>query len=433
MTEERLSYREIALFFFPLLLNVQLMSISHTVINGALARLDDYVTALAGMSVAMVVHLFISSPSYQNHTVTIAVVRGRISLHGTLTFISLVAAYVAAMLFLIAYTRIGDLVLVRLLGVPEAVAEEARRALRIMALLPFFTGLRGFCQGLLIRSRRTGLVSLATGVRVGGLFIFLALGRHWFSGAQLGAFALVSCVMTETLAIAWLTRRVRPAIELPGAEKTLREILHYGFPLAYSSGLQQTIPLLISAIIGRFSDGPLALAAFGVIRGFLFLLAGPMRNLQQAYMTLVRHPLDNRTLLRFSVILATALGILVLLTAGPLNTPILGGLLGVETDLRSYLRGALAACALFPLFYSMTNLLRGWFSGADLTAHLGRSTFFKSGFLLLAWWPLVTWPPALPGIVTGILLLLSAEFLEVFYLYLQRRRQPAEIRHRAPL
>ena len=84
-----LRQREIALFFFPLLLNVQLMSVSHTFINGALARLEDYVTALAGMSIAMVVHLFIASPSYQNHTITIAMVRGRRSLRGVLIFVGL--------------------------------------------------------------------------------------------------------------------------------------------------------------------------------------------------------------------------------------------------------------------------------------------------------------------------------------------------------
>ena len=76
------------------------------------------------------------------------------------------------------------------------------------------------------------------------------------------------------------------------AERSAAEIFRFAFPLAYSSCLQQTIPLLIAAIIGRLSDGALALAAFGVIRGFLFLLAGPMRNLQQAYLTLVDGAVD---------------------------------------------------------------------------------------------------------------------------------------------
>jgi hypothetical protein len=432
LTEQRLTYREISLFFFPLLLNVQLMSISHTIINGALARLDNYVTALAGISVAMVVHLFISSPSYQNHTVTMAMVRGRRSLFGVLLFILLIAIYVSLMLGLIAYSALGDLVLVSLLGIPPEVAEEARKALMVMTFLPFFTGMRGFSQGMLIRARRTGLVSFATGVRVGGLFFFLFIGTLWFAGAQLGAFALVSCVVTETLVISWLAWRVHPPLQRGGGEKSTADILRYALPLAYSSCLQQTIPLLISAIIGRLHDGALALAAFGVIRGFLFLLAGPMRNLQQTYMTLVKTVTDYRTLVHFSIGLSLVLGGIILLTAGPLHELILGRLLGVAPDLRDYLRLSLAACALFPFMYSVTNLLRGWFSGAEQTARLGRSTLMKSGFLLLAWWPLVTLQLPLPGIVIAIALLLCAEALEAVYLYRQRQRQPAAVRQLAP-
>lgn len=433
MNEKGLTTREIAFFFFPLVLNVQLMSISHTIINGALARLDDYITALAGMSVALVVHLFIASPSYQNHTITIAMVRGRKSVIGVLIFISLVALYVAVMLSLIALTPLGDLVLIKLLGTPADVVIEAKKALYILAFLPFFTGIRGFCQGLIIRARKTSLVSLATGVRVAALFIFLMVGHKWFYGAQFGAFALVSCVITETLVIAWLAWKTHIPFKEGEAEKTTREILRYSFPMAYSSCLQQTIPLLISSIIGRLSDGALALAAFGVIRGFLFLLAGPMRNLQQAYLTLVKTMEDNRTLLRFSLFLSLSLGLLVLLTAGPLNRFFLGQLLGVEVDLRHYLQLPLAACAVFPFFYGLTNLLRGWFAGADQTGQLVRSTFLKSGFLLVLWWPLVASQPPVSGIAIAIGLLLAAEVLESLYLYYQRQQQPVEIRHAAPL
>ena len=433
MSDARLSLKEISLFFFPLFLNVQLMSISHTVINGALARLEDYVTALAGMSVALIVHLFVASPSYQNHTVTIAMVRGRQSLRGVLIFIGLVASYVAVMLSLIAFTPLGELLLIKLLGTPPQVAQEARNALYLLVLLPFFTGFRGFCQGLIIQARRTSLVSLATGVRVAALFGYLAIGQDWFAGAQLGAFALVSCVITETLVIALFAWRVHLPLDRGEQEKSTGEILRYSFPLAYSSCLQQTIPLLISSIIGRLADGALALAAFGVIRGFLFLLAGPMRNLQQVYLTLVKTVADYQVLVRFNVIVATGMGLLVLLTAGPLNELILGQLLGVETELRLYLRLPLATCALFPIFYGACNLLRGWFAGAHQTGQLGRSTMLKSGFLMLLWWPLVHLQPAISGISIGIGLLLAAEIVETLYLRLQRQRQPESIRRLAPL
>ena len=53
-TAPRLTMREVGWFFFPLLLNVQMMSISHSVINAALARVSDAITALAAFAVAMV-------------------------------------------------------------------------------------------------------------------------------------------------------------------------------------------------------------------------------------------------------------------------------------------------------------------------------------------------------------------------------------------
>ncbi|MEJ2199900.1 MAG: MATE family efflux transporter [Desulfuromonadaceae bacterium] len=417
MSSRPLGMREISLFFFPLLLNIQLMSISHSIINGALARLDDFVTALASFSVAMVLHLFVASPSYQNHTVTIAMVRGRQSLIGTAVFVVLVACYVSVALALMAFTPVGTFLLETVLGVNQDIARGAREVLSILALLPFFTGFRGFFQGLVIRARRTSLVSFATGVRVAVLFLLLATGTPWFKGPALGAFALLGCIMVETALVAFFAWRCH----LPASgeeEKTTGQILRYAFPLAYSSCLQQTIPLLINAIIGRLADGELALAAFGVIRGFIFLLAGPMRNLQQAYLTLVTNRADYRVLIRFFLWVGCGMGLLMFLTAFPLNHWILGRIMGIETGLRHYIAWPMAGCTIFPLLYGAANLLRGFFAGA----HLGRSTLFKSLFLAGCWGLSLLLPLPVPGIALAVALLLSAETLEAWYLLRQRRR-----------
>lgn len=422
MSRPLLQQREIALFFFPLLLNVQLMSVSHSIINAALARLDDFVIALASFSVAMVIHLFVASPSYQNHTVTIAMVRGRRSLRGTVIFVLLVAGYVTVVLALLAHTGLGDFVLRRLLGVDAEIAAGAREVLSFMVFLPLFTGFRGLFQGLVIRARRTALVSFATGVRIGALGLLLWLGARWFAGPGLGAFALLGCIVVETALMGWFAWRCRLPPDT-AAEKDLRQILRYAFPLAYSSCLQQTIPLLINAILGRLADAALALAAFGVIRAFMFLLAGPMRNLQQAYLTLVHNPRDYAELVRFFLRVGLGMGAITLAIAFPLNRPILGTVMGIAPELRTYLRLPLAACAVFPLLYGAANLLRGYFAGAHQTAELGRSTFYKALFTL-ACWPLITLTPhSLPGVFVGVLLLLSAELVEAGYLRRQRTTQ----------
>jgi len=301
------------------------------------------------------------------------------------------------------------------------VARGAREALGLLVFLPFITGFRGLCQGLVIRARRTALVSFATAIRIAMLFVFLWIGQFWFSGTRVAAFALLGCVGTETLVVAFCAWRVR----LPAEEddvRTFAEIVRYGLPLAYSSGLQQTVPLLINAIISRLPDGTLALAAFGVIRGFLFLLAGPMRNLQQAYLTLVRTPEDNAPLVRFFLLVSGGMAILMLLIAWPCNALVLGEIMGLDAQMRLYIAWPLTACALFPLLYGAANLLRGWFSGAHLTGKLGRSTFYKA-LLMLAFWPLIVVPPLpFPGIAIAIFLLLAAEAGEAGYLYRQRRR-----------
>lgn len=422
MIEQKLTLREISLFFFPLMLNVQFMSVSHSFINAALARQQDPITALAAFSVAMVLHMFVAAPSYQNQAITIAMVRGRKSLRATWIFVMIVAVYVALLLAALAWTPVGDWVLYRFLGVEEKVAVEVKAVLAILVPLPFLTGARGLLQGLNIQARRTGLVSVATGIRIGALLVFLALGAPWLSGARLAAVALLGCIAVETAFAWWFAVSCR--IHHHNAdEHSLSDIIRFSLPLALSSSLQYTVPLVINAIISRLPDGPLALAAFGVIRGFLFLLAGPLRNLQQAYQTLIRRGEDYPVLVSFHRRVSGALAALLLLTAYPLNGPILGTVMGLDAEMRAYIALPLACCALFPIFHGAANLLRGVFTHSHQTGVLGRATLYKLIYLLLCWVFLLLVPLPVPGVAIAIFLIVSAEFYELIYLR-QRCPQP---------
>jgi hypothetical protein len=349
-------------------------------------------------------------------------VRGRQSLCATAWFITLMSTLIALLLALLAFTPVGGFVLLNLLGVTAEVAKGARAVLAILVPLPFVTGLRGFAQGLVSQTRRTGLISFATGVRIGALFLVLWLGHGHFTGARLGAVALLGCVVTETLLISWFAWRV---YRFPGEgaeEHDFAGVVRFAWPLVSSSGLQQAVPLIINAIISRFPDGTLALAAFGVVRGFIFLLAGPMRNLQQACLTLLRQADDYRVMARFADRVSLALGLLTLLIAGPLNTPVLGDIMGLDATLRGYIRWPLAACALYPWLIGVTHLQRGWFSAEHLTGLVGRATLYKVLLLLACWPPLAFLPPLAAGTTVAITLLVGAELFEAWYLHARRRR-----------
>lgn len=412
---------EISLFFFPLLLNVQLMSVSHTIINAALARVDDYIIALASFSVAMVVHLLFASPSYQNHTITIAIVRGKRSLRGMVICVLLIAAYVSVMLNLIAHTFLGDLFLQSVLGVSPEVADGAKRTLTLLALLPFFTGFRGLFQGLVIRARRTNLVSLATGVRVIALLGWLHVGQRWFHGPELGAFALLLCIVLETSLMGLFAWRCHVPLNSNDAdEKTTTEILRFALPVAFSSGLQQTIPVVINAIISRLPDANLALASFGVIRALLFMLSGPMRNLQQVYLTLIHSNADYRVLLRFYWWISLGMAALTLAIALPGNRLVFEHIFGLAESLRLYIIIPLSLCAIYPLIYGGTNLLRAYFTANHHTIVLGQATLIKFFYLLLCWLASLLIPIHIPGIILAIFLLISSELAEGWFLRRKR-------------
>lgn len=416
-----LTQREIALFFLPMLLNVQLMSVSHSIINAFLARSEEQIVALAAFSVAMVIHIFLASPSYQNHSVTLAMVRGPKSYRGTIIFVVVVASYVSLVLSLIAFTPIGDYFLKVFLGTSDAVTREAKHALAFLALLPFITGFRGLFQGLLMRQRRTALLSSATLIRVGALFAILALGGRWMSGVTLGAVGLFGCVTIETIVVGIYALRMPRETPIPGLdEKGTKEILRFGFHLAYASCFQQAIPLLISALLGRLPDATIALAAYGVLRGFLFLLAGPLRNLQQTYQALVHRSEDFATMIRFHRWIGGILAISILFVAFPLRGPVLGGLMGLDAQMCDYIALPLACSALYPLLYGSTNVLRGYFTSQHRTFELGRSTVYKVVFLLVVWGVLLIFPLPLPGIAIAVFLLVASEFCEASYLIWRR-------------
>jgi hypothetical protein len=96
--------------------------------------------------------------------------------------------------------------------------------------------------------------------------------------------------------------------------------------------------------------------------------------------------------------------------------------MGLDAEMRHYIAWPLTACALFPFLYGAANLLRGWFSGAHLTARLGRSTGYKALLMVVLWPLIVTFPLPLPGIAVAVFLLLAAELCETTYLYRQRLR-----------
>lgn len=425
-TPTALNQRSIARFYLPLMLNVQLMSVSHTIINGALARQSNPVTDLAAFGVAVSLHLFIASIAFQNHTLVLSKGKSRRGFRQVCLFSGLLALLVTVTLALFGYTPFGRWVLIDILGVTSDVADGAQAALRVMTFLPVFTGSRGLAQGLLIRARRTELVSLSTLVRIAALIAGLTLGAGWFSGPQLGAFALWLCITVEAGFALFFCRKFPVPWQADSETESFGQLVRFALPLCFSSGLQLTIPLLVSAIISRLPDGKEALAGFGVIRSFLFMLAGPQRNLQQAYLALVHSKEDNRQLWRFNLLAGGVLATLMILIAVPFSATVLGQWMGLTAVLRQQIALPMVICALFPVGVGLIYQNAGRLTETNHTGTIGTAVCLKAVYLLLLWAVFTRWSltPPWSGVLTGIGLFISAQWIEMLFLFGNSRRHP---------
>jgi len=147
-----------------------------------------------------------------------------------------------------------------------------------------------------------------------------------------------------------------------------------------------------------------------------------MRNLLQAYQTMVKTDADYRVLVRFFRWVGSALAVVTLLIAFPLSGPVLGALMGLDAATRAYIALPLAACALYCYLYGAVSLLRGWFTNEDRTTELGRSVVYKVLFLGLCWGATFIFPLPLPGVAVAVFLLMAAEVCEAWYLHHRRAR-----------
>ena len=277
------------------------------------------------------------------------------------------------------------------------------------------------CQGLVIRARRTGLVSFATAVRIAMLFVYLWIGLYWFSGAKLGAFALLGCVGTETLVIAYFAWKVHLK-ETGEDEKSFSEILRYGLPLAYSSGLQQTVPLLINAIISRLTDGTLALAGFGVVNGLARCFLSPLRNLVQTAQTLIRSHEEIKVMLQFtSKTVLFFVALMVVLFFSPLRAVILGKVMGLNSELSRYVTAGTRMTFLLAIFWGYSALLRGILSGMRRTGDIAVAVPIRLVVAAMVC-SMTMFYPKLNGAVVGILAFSAAFAAEAAFLTWRLRR-----------
>ena len=359
--KEPLSLKTILLFFLPILFMMELVQLSHSVTNAFLARLPDPTAALAAFSIAFALNSTVTGISMTGIQVGICFITDWTSLKRLLQVFGLMVLLTFSFVELVSLTPVGNVVFGEWMGASPEVVTQAMWASAIMGLWAFPILIRNLCYAIVMRNRKTILITYATAIRLLSLFVFLFLYSFWFNGAVVGALATVSGMTVEAVYMVIVARpfflRLEKNIDQPAS---YAEIWRFSWPLMINQVSENGVMFVINFFLGNLRNPDLALAAFGVVFGLLKLLLFPFRNLIQASQALVQKREDLKAIIQFTagmVLFYVCLNFLMFYT--PLKTWILGGLMGLGPEMSRYSTPAVRLIYVVAIFWATSSLLRG--------------------------------------------------------------------------
>ena len=431
-------YAQLLRFLLPLVVTLVLVDLGGPVLNGGMARMPGATQTLAAYGLAWGLAAFLTNALAQMRQVGLVLAdchRARQKIQWcALAF----GASLAGVLALLALTPVGVFVIDDLHGVEGELGRVVRQALLWLAPVPIVGALSRLYSGLLLRVRRTEVISCASlaslGASIAAVFVLLHVPLVRAQPIRLPLLATYVGVLVDLAVLRWgYGRYVRAELgHGPGADLKYSYILRFYWPLALVMAIQGGSRPLINLFVSRGPDGAQALAVLAVVYGLgqlPYTWLNELRNLPPAFRG---EPDSLRTIRRF----AGGGGLcsfaaMVLLYWTPARTYILETMIGLERDLAGLCRIPLVLFCFFPL----TVMVRGYYHGVALLEHRTRalvpSAPSRIGIILVA---LLVYPAfGLQGATLGVAALLSGFVLEAMVVWWGvrgRRAGPGALRQR---
>jgi hypothetical protein len=358
-------YFELTRFLLPLVLTMVVQELGTQVLNGGMARLPQATQTLASFGLAWFLVSFLTSPMLQARHLGLVLVDGRQAFKRVQWFVLLLGLVLGAVLASLVFTPLGNWVIEELHGVSRTLGAVARTVILWLIPIPLFKGLALFHSGLLLRTRRTGVVSLAMFASMGAstLAVFALLPTGLVQGTPILLPILVTYagVLAELTVVLWGSWHQREYLQRnAGAELSFSYVVRFFWPLALIMAIQGLSRPLINLFVAREPGGTEALAVLTITYALGLLPYGwlnEIRSLPAAFqdrengLTHIRRFAIGCGLLSF--------GIMVLLFWTPVRDFILGTLIGVDPELAAGAAMPLVVFSFFPLVVMARAYLHG--------------------------------------------------------------------------
>jgi hypothetical protein len=210
-------YGDIARFYYPLALTSLIGLTTQPMLTFFMGRSASPVESLAVFPVVHALSFLFRAPGFSYQEAVIALVGRRLEYVRPLArFGAAVGIATAGGLTLVAFTGLADFWFQVVSGLTPELAAFAIAPTRVLALLPAIAVLLAFQQALLVQSRTTRQITIATALEVSTIAVlFVVFG--WYMGLVGVTAASVALVGGRSVAALYLWGRVRRLL----ADRTL--------------------------------------------------------------------------------------------------------------------------------------------------------------------------------------------------------------------
>ena len=283
-----LPYLRLVRFLLPLVVTIVVAEMMPQFLAGGIARGQRPTQTLAAYVLAWGMANFIASPLSQVRQLGLVLVGDRRQALQVLCFVGVCGVILAAILALLALTTAGRYVVEDLHDTAPDLARVVRFALLLLIPYPLLEALQRWMSGLLMRVRRTEVVSagILCGIGVSLLSVLLALPTALVRDTPIALPLLVTYAGLGTnLLVLWAggLRYVRPRLGDPSGQThdlTFAYLGRFFWPLALIMTIQGLSRPLINLFVSRGTDGQEALAALAVVYTLAHLPYGWLNELK---------------------------------------------------------------------------------------------------------------------------------------------------------
>jgi hypothetical protein len=431
--EADLSYRRIFWFWIPLAAMWFMMAVEQPLIAAFVARMPEPEINLAAYGVVFSVALIIESPIIMLLTAGTALSRGGLSYRRLLRFSHLLIAGLTALHLLIAITPLYDLILLRVIGVPEEVAVLGRGAFLVVTPWTAGVGYRRLWQGVLIRHHRTGVVPITIALRLAvtaGLLI-LGYSLNRFPGVFVGSAALAGGVIAAAVA-AYLFARPVVKNQLQESSREVdalswRELIRFYVPLALTSLILLAARPVLTVALSRLPEALDSLAVWPVLLSVSFLGRSIAMSYQEAAIALLQDRRSLWMLQRFARVLGLIMFVLFSIFAvSPLAQIWFQRVVGLSVKLTEMTRLPMLILALLPAIGAPISWQRGLLVSSRRTPAITRSVVVNLavlGSILVV----LGYTAPLPGVLIAAVAYIGSVLAEWLYLRLASAKAQARL------